>query len=344
MKRTAVFLLMIALCAALCACGQETAEAPEAPAAPAVEEAPTENVVDAPTSYEPTVPVALSAFASEVSAARQTALEAPAGFEAFSDYLVDDPETKDLVHADEITLMRNGTGEKPETITYEQAVYDADLLARTLKVGYGAYYVFGEEVFDKAHADTVAWLNGKTSVSVSEFDAVLQKNYFFMRDAHATVAPVQEDIDGVRRVDCWSYFYCEDAYQQDEDGFYKLANGEKWYYDGCENASVTMRPSLTESGEIVYAPVQFCPTTDMEPVSTIRLRRGDAVAYEEVSWTVGDPYPNGEGGYFLFDPDYRLEQAGGITYILCVTPVICSFQRSLTALSKAAQLPGTAAP
>ena len=114
--------------------------------------------------------------------------------------------------------MRNGSGEKPETITYEQAVYDADLLARTLKVGYGAYYVFGEETFDKAHADMMAWLNGKTSISVSEFDAALQKNYYFMRDAHASVAPVQEDIDGIRRDDCWTYFYCEDAYQQDENG------------------------------------------------------------------------------------------------------------------------------
>lgn len=334
MKRTAVFLLMIALCTALCACGQETAEAPEAPAAPAVEEAPTENVVDAPTSYDPAAPVALSAFAAEVSAARQTALEAPSGFEAFSDYLVDDPETKNLVSADEIALMRNGSGEKPETITYEQAVYDADLLARTLKVGYGAYYIFGAEAFDKAYADTLAWLNGRTDISVRAFDEVLQKNYYFMRDAHASVAPVQEDIDGVRRDDCLTYFYCEDAYQQDENGFYKLSGGEKWYYDGCGNDSVTMQPSLTENGDVVYSPVQFCATTDMEAIGTVRLCSGDAVAYEEVTWTAGDPYPNGEGGYFLFDPDYRLEQAGGITYISLRNTDHQRFPKELSAFIK----------
>lgn len=320
MKRTALFLLMIALCATLCACGKEAAEEPgqaNAPEieTPAVEELPEEIVVDAPASYDPVVPIELSTFTTEISDVRRAALDAPAGFEKFSEYLVDDPETEDLVSADEIALMRNGSGEKPETITYEQAVYDADLLARTLKVGYGAYYVFGEETFDKAHADTMAWLNGKTSISVSEFDAVLQKNYYFMRDAHASVAPAQEDIDGIRRDDCWTYFYCEDAYQQDENGFYKLSGSEKWYYDGCENDSVTMQPSLTESGEVVYSPVQFCSTTEMEPTSTIRLCCGDVVAYEEVSWTAGNPYPNGEGGYFLFDTDYRLEQAGGITYI-----------------------------
>lgn len=320
MKRTALFLLMIALCATLCACGKEAAEEPgqaNAPEieTPAVEELPEEIVVDAPASYDPVVPIELSIFTTEISDVRRAALDAPAGFEKFSEYLVNDPETEDLVSADEITLMRNGSGEKPETITYEQAVYDADLLARTLKVGYGAYYVFGEETFDKAHADMMAWLNGKTSISVSEFDAALQKNYYFMRDAHASVAPVQEDIDGIRRDDCWTYFYCEDAYQQDENGFYKLSGSEKWYYDGCENDSVTMQPSLTENGEVVYSPVQFCSTTEMEPTSTIRLCCGDVVAYEEVSWMAGNPYPNGEGGYFLFDTDYRLEQAGGITYI-----------------------------
>ena len=79
MKRTALFLLMIALCATLCACGKEAAEEPGQTIAPeietpTIEELPEEIVVDAPASYDPVVPVELSTFTTEISDVRRAAL------------------------------------------------------------------------------------------------------------------------------------------------------------------------------------------------------------------------------------------------------------------------------
>lgn len=314
MKRAGKLLWTVLLCGALCACGTQQ-KAPVEEQAPTAE-TPEELVVDAPAAYTPAETVAFSAAAAEITDARRAALEQPTELAGFSDYLVE--ETEALVSAQEIKTLRSGSGEKPETISHDQAAADADLLARALKAGYGAYYFFGEAAFEQAEAETLAWLEGQTTVSVSEFDGILQTNYSFMRDAHAAVAPVQADIDGVRREDCWSYFYCaqaEQVWERDENGYFKTADGEKWYYDGCEQDAVSIRLTLSKGGQLVYAPVQFCPAAEMEETSRIRLRCGDRVAWEEVTWTAGEPYPNGGGGYFQQDVDYRLEQNGGITYI-----------------------------
>ena len=241
-----------------------------------------------PVNYDPVEPIDFTQFLNEVSAARREEMASKVAFDGFTDYLVDDPAVKDLLTQEEINALKTDH-DMPETLTYAQAVSDVDLYFRALKYGYGAYYYFGgDEVFNKAKDQVLAELAGKSTIGAKQLGEILHENMLFVRDGHFNVYGSPPIVQETVR---YEYFYCQgQEYAKDENGYYKTASGEKWYYESCSHPSVTMQFTLTDSGKLVYSPVLFCPVTETNGSDTVTLRCGDKVAKETVHWVLQTAY------------------------------------------------------
>ena len=176
---------------------------------------------------------------AEFDAKRDAINNSDSKFDGFEQYLPNDPTAKGLLTQSEINALRQDGGNGLRTVTYEQAVADIDLYFRMLKYAYGAYYYFGgDEAFYEAKQNVLNAIKGKAAIRGEELGNILYQNLLFVRDAHFRVnfkSPTNEL--NVR----YEYYYCMGQnYVKDEIGYYKLIDGVKWYYAGCENEAVSM--------------------------------------------------------------------------------------------------------
>ncbi len=212
-------------------------------------------------------------------------------------YAPNDSKSKGLLTTTEIgRLLR--TNEK-KTVSYAQAVADVDLYIRSFKYAYAGYYYFGDAAFNKIKANVLADLEGKTTVSSSELDASLKKHTSVIQDAH------------LRRTNPRTYasYYAEDqSFMFDGSKYYKIIDGEKWYYLYCSNEHVTMKPFLTERGALVYTPIWYYYRDRAVESSKITLQRGDETLVQTVKWK--ENLPISASGL-----DYKFLKENGIAYI-----------------------------
>ena len=243
----------------------------------------------------------------EVSAAREAEIKSPTGFTGYTDYLVNDPATKNLLTGEEVNALLHTKDQFVQSVSVEQAVSDIDLLFRALHVGYGAYYYFGQEAFDQAEAEVMDWLNGQTTVSVEELTDVLRRSLSFMVDCHSFVGYDIDKLEGVR----YKYHSCTgQQYDKDANGYFKMVNGRRVSFVSFSDERVTMQPTLLSGGKIVYSPVLFCPT-DQVSAATIRLTDADGKTYTEIlDWTQTKEVPVAGT-----DPNYQFVMEAGLAYI-----------------------------
>lgn len=234
------------------------------------------------------------------------------GFGDFNKYVVNDPNTKNILTQSEIDALRNAANPGKNKLPYKEAVSDVDLYFRALKYGYGAYYYFGgDAAFDAARKKVMNALAGKDTITREQLIAVLQEAMQFCRDGHFSVegmSPV--DSDHVR----YEYYYCYDqVFSKDEKGYYKKKNGTKWYFDSfVKNPEARIEHTLLPTGEMVYSPVLFCPKSEVVKSETTMLKSGSRTMKESFSWTLSKAYADRP---FHNDTWYNFAQQEGVTYI-----------------------------
>ena len=243
----------------------------------------------------------------EINAERKAEVEASTLFEGYKDYLVNDPATRDLLTKAEIDALLNTEDRPVHSVSVEEAVRDIDLLFRALRVGYGSYYFFGQEAFDRAEAEVMAWLDGQSTVLVFDLALVLRRSLSFMVDSHSFVAFDVEESGGIR----YKYHYCtEQQYDKDELGWFKLVNGKRVDFVGFSDNRVTMEPTLLSDGKLVWSPVLHCPPEQAAPVSVELKTAGGVTCTETIRWTQSKEN-QGSGN----NPNYRFVMENGLAYI-----------------------------
>ncbi len=241
--------------------------------------------------------VALDKLVDDACAARLAMSKKDLRISTYQKYTPNDSKTKGLLSKSEISMLSRSN--KQKTVTYEQAVADVDLYIRSFKYAYGAYYYFGEEVFDDIKAKALADLKGKTTVTPGELESILKKHTSVIRDAH---------LSRTDYVDYESY-YCEGQYFKREGSrYYKLVDGKRWYYVKCDSDYVTMKPFLTKTGALVYTPVWFYYRDRVPESSVMTLNSNGIRKTETLKWTATSAHP-GSG------LDYKFFKENDIAYI-----------------------------
>lgn len=250
--------------------------------------------------------ISYHSLVDQVSATRKASLGKGTNIASFTSYLVNDPGTAGLVTSQEIELMKNYSGNEPVNVTYEQAVSDINLLFRTLRACYAPYYYFGENAFLKAEKQMMEWLQGQVVVNVSELKNQLRMSLIFMKDAHSYIGYNLDNIPGVR----YEYYTCNNQiFSKDEQGYYKLSNGERLRFVSFEDSNVSMKPSLLPTGEIVYSPVFFAPDNVVhDSLMYVVLPTGETRS-EVLKWNNTMPYGNND------NPDFNFVSQNEIGYI-----------------------------
>lgn len=314
MKRKIALLLVLSLALTLCACGSSAA--PEESAAEtaaqtidateAVETtAPTE-ALDIYADQEATVPALdFSALMAEFSEEHRQMSESETSFDGLSQYLVDSTDAEALLTEEEIQELLSPLA-SPVYISYEQALYDVDVLFRMFRSVYGAYYIVGEEFFANAESEILAWMEGLEKVSVVELGFNLARIFSYLPDAHTSVRSgyMEQPLR-------YKYFYTDLSFAKEGDDFYLYANDSKWYLDSFSDDRVRMEYTLTPSGEIVYSPVLFCLPQDMTQ-STVTLKNTAGETAEVLMiWAPAQPLADEP----YHQPDFKLLEENGIAYI-----------------------------
>ena len=255
------------------------------------------------------LPEASSAFTQAVqsaSAAHKARLTDGSSLSGFRAYCVDDTNV-DPIAADDLSKFLSPTQITPEWITADDGRADTEYLFRMLKSAYGAYWYFGDAAFASAKESVLSWLSGKDKVRTDEFGEQLAQSLAFVQDAHFLVYRHANE-----RSLRYEYFYCKNqSFRQDNTGYYKRINGEKYYFVSFSDARVSLSRSLTEDGALVYAPVLFCPMGEMTPC-TVTLRTADGKTLTQtISWTLSESYLPGSSEA----PDMRALSENGVLYI-----------------------------
>ncbi len=228
--------------------------------------------------------------------------------DAFSDlraYCADDTSLASITD-EELSLFRNASNGHA-WITADEGRADVEYLFHILKSAYGAYNYFGDSAFEQAKATVLDWLSTGKTFRQADFGEQLAQALGFVRDGHFVVYR-RANEDALR----YEYFYCQNQnFRQDNTGFYRRINGEKYYFTSFSDARVTLRQTLTPDGELVYAPVLFCPVGEMAPCTvTLQAANGKTVT-QNISWTLSESYlPHGSQA-----PDMRALSENGIMYI-----------------------------
>ena len=292
--------LLLALCLTLTACGAPPVSDPPDDAAP--ESQPSVPAFDFQAEGLP-----LSELLAQAAADHKDSMTLRITQQDAAAYFPDDPASASLLTDAEITslLMQRDT---VDTVSWEEALSDTDLLFRALHAAYGAYYYFGAARFDAAQAAVTDWLSEQERVSVNELGARLQRELLFMleNDAHAVIWRLTPS-EQVR----YEYFYAAGwEFGQDDTGYFTAKDGVKWYVDGFSDSRVSLRPTLMADGRVVFAPVLFCtrPTVTGSTV-TLRSETGETAACDLI-WTESRALREEN-----HQVDYKLLQENGLTYI-----------------------------
>ena len=109
----------------------------------------------------------------------------------------------------------------------------------------------------------------------------------------------------------YEYFYVDGLRLYADGGsYYKLDGGERWTLRGCSDSRVSIRPTLTEDGELVYAPVLFVPLTEVGSCTLTYQNAAGRTKTETATWTQSRAYAG-----TLLRPDAKSFRENGIQYI-----------------------------
>ena len=244
-------------------------------------------IVESASTVEPVAFDAMLRSAAETHLAEQTL---PGAFDGFSDYLVEDPSSENLLTPEEVAQLTTKSGERNrgKQVSYAEAAADVDLYLRALKDGYGAYYYFGgDAAFDKAKQAVLAALPAGGTVDAAQLGTLLREKLSFLVDGHCriegtSVAELPENK--------YQFYYCGQSFSKDESGYYRMVGGEKWYYAGCAVNAAEMAPYLGSDGAIVYSPVVWCPAPQLTAADTMTMRCGTKTQTVAIQWTQATPY------------------------------------------------------
>lgn len=224
-----------------------------------------------------------------------------------------------LLTQEEIEEVKGSTSNETKSVTYDEAIYDVDIYFRMLKYAYGGYYYFGgDEAFGAAKEKVLknveeAFKNSVETIGGGELSNYLYKSVMFVRDMHFSVGGSSPACD--TRVN-YKYFYCKGQnYALDDVGYYKLIDGKKWHYVGCDGDAVSMQYSLDDEGRIVYSLVRFCPKYNengerIPDENVITLKNGDKTKKQKIEWIENEAYTTRTTA-----TDFKYFKENGIAYI-----------------------------
>ena len=244
----------------------------------------------------------------DVNEKRRADMASEVTFDGFEDYLQHHRGEVEITQAEIDSLMDlNHPGKA--TLTRAEALEDVDLYFRALHYSYGAYYYFGEENFQKAENTIRAKLSSCKTITRDQLISLMYSNLLFVRDGHFCIAGRYEPAyeSSVQ----YLYYYSDRSFGKDENGYYLLGQGEKWYYTSCGNANVEMQPYLEKSGRVCYSLRQFCPATAAHAADIITLTKGGETKTVSLTWTQSESYL--EDGSQV--PDYHYLKSNGIALI-----------------------------
>ncbi len=239
-------------------------------------------------------------LAKQICSERSSMFSESVDYSTIKQYAVKDSSISRLFTEAELKQLRSPKSTK-SVITYKEAVEDVEVYFDSFEYAYGAYYYFGESLFNSIKKNVLTELKGKETVTSTELDGILRKHMAVIKDCH------------LRRGehDKYEYYYCEDQHFYKEGyNYYKLINGVKWYYEGCNNKYVTMEPHLTESGALVYSPTWFYLDAQAVDSSIITLKSGRQTKTETVNWIHNKSYMESSPGV-----DHKLLVKNGVAYI-----------------------------
>ena len=243
-----------------------------------------------------------------VNEKRRADMASEVTFDGFEDYLQHHRGEVEITQAEIDSLMDlNHPGKA--TLTRAEALEDVDLYFRALHYSYGAYYYFGEENFQKAENTIRAKLSSCKTITRDQLISLMYSNLLFVRDGHFCIAGRYEPAyeSSVQ----YLYYYSDRSFGKDENGYYLLGQGEKWYYTSCGNANAEMQPYLEKSGRVCYSLRQFCPATAAHAADIITLTKGGETKTVSLTWTQSESYL--EDGSQV--PDYHYLKSNGIALI-----------------------------
>ncbi len=241
---------------------------------------------------------------TDVSARHRTTVTTPVDDSALSRYTVSDSTANLLTDSEISALLANSTHQS--TVSRAEAESDVDLLFRALRSAYCAYYYFGADKFETAQRNVTQWLNQFTMVKVTDLEDKIADEMSFARDAHAVFCTRASEAD-VR----YEYFYVDGLRLYAEDGsYYKVEGGERWYLRECSDSRVSIRLTLMEDGELVYAPVLFVPLTEVKNCTLTYQNASGKTKTETAAWTQSRAYSG-----TLLRPDVKSFRENGIQYI-----------------------------
>ena len=253
--------------------------------------------------------ISLQSVLAEVTASRKAEMVGIGNLGQANAFMVEDPAAVGLLterEVNDLVTRRNPLS----SVSREDALSDIDLYFRALHESYGAYYIFGEENFKAAEKNVIAWLQTQNTVSVDALRDHLEQELSFVRDAHFKIGEGPRSIETQLR---YEYYYVKDLFfHQDERGYYTQMNGSEWVLDGISDPRVSIQKTLTKEGEIVFAPVLFCPAPELKKDAKMTLRN-EAGEKQSISldWKLSEAY--GTEGYTT--PDFNYLKQNGIAYI-----------------------------
>lgn len=208
-------------------------------------------------------------------------------------------------------------------LTMEQVEEDLDVLFKSLKTTYGAYYYFGgDEVFSRAKN---AVLNGcrktpKSQLSCNTLVSLLLEELSFVKDGHFRIVGMGTSEPLI------PYFYKGKAFEKTEKGYRALDSGKMIAsVDGWENLDDLMKRSLSEDGQVVYYPIvlrgfsgdwEYQPedlTVRYEDGSIQTLTAGKYESFYDQSHKTSEFRFAGEGVPLLFVRNMGFDEAKGDT-------------------------------
>lgn len=254
-------------------------------------------------------------YQAECDAVRaQQVKDAPSHLAELADWVAEKDKSAnayDILTQSEADLLLKEKSARYQSLS--DAENDTEILFRAIKHAYGPYQYFGgDDRFGEAEADVYAALSGKKYLSAKEYTQILLEALSFVRDAHFQIGTTSLGDNAYSR---YEYSYAKGVYfSKDSDGFYQIVDGEKLYYDGCENENVSIKPTLCENGKIAYGLVRFCRIynidgTEARNFDIISLKRGGKTEEKTVFWTLSEEYPDKRSA------DYDMILENGIAYV-----------------------------
>ena len=253
--------------------------------------------------------ISLQLVLAEVTASRKKTMTGAGMFDGADAFLVEDPSASELLTDSEMTDLITQRNRR-SSVSREDALYDVDLCFRALHETYGAYFIFGDEKFKAAEENVITWLQTQKTVSVDALREHLRQELSFVRDAHFKIGEGPRSIETQLR---YEYYYVKDLFfHQDERGYYTQLNGADWILDGFSDPRVSMQKTLTKEGEIVFAPILFCPAPELKKDAKMTLKN-EAGETRSISlnWKQSEAY--GSDSYRT--PDFKYLKQNSIAYI-----------------------------